>query len=451
LECQDNGLQAYSNYTNGLFPGGAIPVNQNAASHLLSDQVAVTHAGDLPGIVLERDLILSGTRLEMLALTLRQSPLAALTYFMGRTGETSRLPFSPDALRYDHVQVSALRERIAKGQSVEINSALPSAWKADILAHLGLTPETAAKASQTPPPSQCMARAGLLAYAKALRLQQWSKNVLVFVPVVMSHQFLETQPMMNAILAFLCFGLVASSIYLMNDVMDLHQDRKHPSKRHRPFASGAIPVSHGLLLFPLLVGLALYLASLLPPMFAVTMAIYFTLNLGYTFYLKRKLLVDVLALSGCYTLRILAGNAAGPIEISNWLLAFSMFLFLSLALVKRYVELDTVETEQPDEKRVMGRGYRKGDLDMLSQLGVASGFAAVIVLALFVEGAGKSGLYKHRELIWLVCPIVLYVIGRIWVLAKRRELPDDPIFFIITDWRSHLMGGIVAFIFFMAI
>jgi 4-hydroxybenzoate polyprenyltransferase len=426
-------------------------VNEKTASHLLSDEIASEHTGVLPGIVLERDLILSGTRLEMLALTLRQSPLAALNVIMGNTGEASGLPFSPEALRYDQNKVAALRDRLASGQAVDINSTLPPGWKADILDYLGLTPESVARAAPIQPSGERAPQGGLMAYAKALRLQQWSKNILVFVPVVMSHQFLDAQPMLNALLAFLCFGLVASSIYLMNDVMDLHQDRKHPTKRRRPFASGAIPVSHGLLLFPILLGIALFLASQLPPMFAVTMAVYFALNLGYTFYLKRKLLVDVLALSGCYTLRILAGNAAGPIEISNWLLAFSMFLFLSLALVKRYVELDTVGTEQPDEKRVMGRGYRKGDLDMLSQLGVASGFAAVIVLALFVEGAGKSGLYKHRELIWLVCPIVLYIIGRIWVLAKRRELPDDPIYFIITDWRSHLMGVIVAFVFYMAV
>ncbi len=425
-------------------------MNQNAASSFLKDSVATTRAEESRGLVLERDLILSGSRIEMLALTLRSSPLAAVHFLLGRVAETSALPFNPDALRYDHARVSALRERLALGQSIEIGSALPAGWKDDILRHLGLLPGKTAPVAAQPRPVSPSPQGGVLAYLKAMRLQQWSKNVLVFVPVVMSHQFLEAQPMLHALLAFLCFGLVASSIYLLNDIMDLRQDRRHPTKHLRPFASGAIPVAHGLMMFPVLVGLALYLASLLPPMFAVTMAVYFTLNLGYTFYLKRKLLVDVLALSGCYTLRILAGNAAGPIELSNWLLAFSMFLFLSLALVKRYVELDTVETEHPDEKRVMGRGYRRGDLDMLSQLGVASGFAAVIVLALFVEGAGKSGLYKHRELIWLVCPIVLYVIGRIWVLAKRRELPDDPIYFIIKDWRSHLMGAIVAFVFFLA-
>jgi 4-hydroxybenzoate polyprenyltransferase len=426
-------------------------VQRHATSHLLGDDITMAQAGITPGMLLERDLILSDMKLELLALILRQSPLAALSWILGRTSDTTPMPFKPEALRYNEALASSLRKRIMTGQTVEITSELPASWKTAILDHLGLTAETIHTADDRTVTAQPAKAAGFLTYCKQLRLHQWSKNVLVFIPVLMSHQFLDPQAMLNALLAFVCFGLVASSIYLMNDIMDLHQDRRHPTKSRRPFASGAIPVSHGLLLFPLLVGTALFIASQLPPMFGITMAIYFALNLAYTFYLKRKLLVDVLALSGAYTLRILAGNAAGPIEISNWLLAFSMFLFLSLALVKRYVELDTVESEKPDEKRVMGRGYRKADLDMLSQLGVASGFAAVIVLALFVEGAGKSGLYTHRELIWLVCPIVLYIIGRIWVLAKRRELPDDPIFFIITDWRSHLMGAIVALIFFMAV
>jgi 4-hydroxybenzoate polyprenyltransferase len=426
-------------------------VRQNAASHQLNNEIAVSQSGNVSGIVLERDLILSDMRLELLALITRQSPLAALSWLSGKASDITPMPVKAEALRYNEALAASLRQRMASGQVIEIESELPALWKAAILSHLGLTAETINAFAGSACEAQPAKPVGFLTYCKQLRLHQWSKNVLVFVPVLMSHQFLDPQAMLNALLAFICFGLVASSIYLMNDIMDLHQDRRHPTKSRRPFASGAIPVSHGLLLFPLLVGTALFIASQLPPMFGVTMAIYFALNLAYTFYLKRKLLVDVLALSGAYTLRILAGNAAGPIEISNWLLAFSMFLFLSLALVKRYVELDTVDADKPDEKRVMGRGYRKADLDMLSQLGVASGFAAVIVLALFVEGAGKSGLYTHRELIWLVCPIVLYIIGRIWVLAKRRELPDDPIFFIITDWRSHLMGAIVALVFFMAV
>ncbi|MGL4637930.1 MAG: UbiA family prenyltransferase [Beijerinckiaceae bacterium] len=401
-------------------------------------------------IVLERDIILSSLGLELFVLTLRDTPSRAVQWLTQGQSSIEALPCDPTALRYDWQYVQELRGRFATGQNPVINSSLPASWQQAILMHLGLTPD-AAFDGLTAAPQSPTKHGTLYSIAKALRLHQWTKNVLVFVPLLMSHQVFFAEPLINTLLAFICFGLVASSIYLMNDIMDLRQDRRHPSKQRRPFASGALPVSAGLLMIPLLIGSALLISIWLPKMFSLVLAAYVTLNLGYTFYLKRKLLVDVLALSGAYTLRILAGNAAGPIELSNWLLAFSMFLFLSLALVKRYVELDTVETDDPDAKRFMGRGYRRTDLDMLSQLGVASGFAAVIVLALFVEGAGKSGLYKHRELIWLVCPIVLYVIGRIWVLAKRRELPDDPIMFLIRDWRSHLMAAIVAFIFIMAV
>jgi 4-hydroxybenzoate polyprenyltransferase len=413
-------------------------------------------AGDLPmqaedhsGLVLERDLILSDMRSELFALLLRQDPLVALRWLSGRVRGDEPLPFNPEALRYNQTVIAGIRRR-ADGQMPEIKSSLPLGWQKAILDHIGFAAEKVTIEQAAAVPSSRVVH-GPLAYLKALRLHQWTKNILVFVPLLMSHQFLVAQPLINSLLAFVCFGLVASAIYLVNDIMDLHQDRKHPTKRNRPFASGAIPVSHGLILSPALIATALLIASYLPRTFLLVMAVYFALNLSYTFYLKRKLLVDVLALSGAYTLRILAGNAAGPIELSNWLLAFSLFLFFSLALVKRYVELDTVEGEQTDAKRFMGRGYRRDDLDMISQLGVASGFAAVIVLALFVDGAGKSGLYKNREMIWLIVPIVLYVIGRIWVLAKRREIPDDPIYFIITDWRSHLMAAIAAVVFFMAV
>jgi 4-hydroxybenzoate polyprenyltransferase len=395
---------------------------------------------------LEEDLIVSDFAAEALLLTLRDKPLRVMEILRGAAGEPSP-PFDPSALRYDWTLVGELRRRRSAGEPFAMTSRLPRPWQDAILQHLGIGATVVAEGV----PAEAAASPGLIqSWLKALRLHQWSKNALVFVPLVMSHQLLMMEPLVNTLLAFLCFGLVASSIYLMNDLMDLRQDRRHPVKRRRPFASGALPVRHGLAAIPVLLAAAALTASQLPPLFSLTMAAYLVLNLGYTFYLKRKLLVDVIALSGAYTLRILAGNAAGPVELSNWLLAFSMFLFLSLALVKRYVELDTVGVDPVDEKRVMGRGYRRADLDMLSQLGVASGFAAVIVLALFVEGAGKSGLYRHRELIWLICPIVLYVIGRIWVLAKRQELPDDPVMFIFRDWRSHLMGAIVVAIFFMA-
>lgn len=408
----------------------------------------VAPALESSGVVrIETDLVLSDLATEGFLLSLRESPLKALQWLRG--GRTSvPLPFDPAALRYDWDLVEALRQRRAAGDPLPIASSLPKAWQDAVLTHLGLSGEAEAAAGRPEPTTE---RSQPAHWLKALRLQQWAKNILIFIPLIMSHQLMAVEPLLNSGLAFICFGLVASTIYLMNDLMDLRQDRRHPSKRNRPFASGAIPAWQGLVAIPLLLAGAALLAARLPPAFWLVMCAYVVLNLGYTFYLKRKLLVDVIALSGAYTLRILAGNAAGPVELSNWLLAFSMFLFFSLALVKRYVELDTVGVDPADEKRVMGRGYRRSDLDMISQLGVASGFAAVVVLALFIEGAGKSGLYSNREVIWLVCPIILYVISRIWVLAKRRELPDDPIFFILTDWRSHLMGAIVAAIFLLAV
>jgi 4-hydroxybenzoate polyprenyltransferase len=421
-----------------------------AANGSMSLTSAQDGAGGLaagPDVRLEGEIILSDVKIEALLLTLRDQPLR-IGEALGLARPSPTLPFDPAALRYDWALVEALRRRHAAGEPVVIASALPLSWQNAIHAHLGLS--GASEGAPVPERSDAPSPTGLMVWLKALRLHQWTKNALVFVPLIMAHQFFDAGLFFNTTLAFICFGMVASSIYLMNDLMDLRQDRRHPTKRHRPFASGALPVRHGLVAFPLLLAGAALIAAQLPPLFSLAMAAYLALNLSYTFYLKRKLLVDVIALSGAYTLRILAGNAAGPVELSNWLLAFSMFLFFSLALVKRYVELDTVGVDPADEKRIMGRGYRRLDLDMLSQLGVASGFAAVVVLALFVEGAGKSGLYQHREMIWLVCPIVLYVICRIWVLAKRRELPDDPIMFILKDWRSHLMAAAVAVIFFFA-
>jgi 4-hydroxybenzoate polyprenyltransferase len=284
----------------------------------------------------------------------------------------------------------------------------------------------------------------LSAAFRSLRPHQWAKNALIFLPLILAHRLGDMTALGHALLAFLAFSLAASGVYLVNDMMDVSQDRKHPVKKNRPIASGQLPMNAARLLSGLCLVTAVLMASRLPAGFGLVLMAYLALNLAYTFYLKRKLLVDVLALAAAYTLRIMAGAVAAGIDQSFWLLTFASFLFLSLALVKRYIELDTIGDEaSPDKKRVMGRGYRVADLDMLSQLGVASAFSAVLVLALYVDGQGRMGLYRTPEFIWLVCPVVLYVIGRIWVLAKRRELPDDPVLFIIKDWRSHLMGAFV--------
>ncbi len=365
-----------------------------------------------------------------------------------------RLPFDAASLLYDEDVMRRLNEARSRGLQIAIIPDLPAEWCAAIATHLGvdiyssgfITSEAASKReSSTGPHLFHKSNYGVLRQLlRAIRVQQWPKNTLVFLPILLSHRFHEINLVVASLLAFLAIGFAASTIYVINDLMDIGSDRQHPSKSSRPFASGAIPARWGFALIAFTSIMAASIAAVLPPAFILTMAVYLIVNIVYTAYLKRKLLVDVLTLSGSYTLRILAGNAATGIELSFWLLAFSIFIFFSLALVKRYVEMDTIGVTQPNEKRVMGRGYRYVDLDMLAQMGVVSAFSAVLVLALNVERAGATGLYTSPELIWLICPIVLYVIARIWFLAKRGEMKDDPVAFILRDWRSHLMGAIAA-------
>lgn len=413
---------------------------------------------------LDREILRTDLALEMVIAALKTRPVGALVallyLLLGARTRALRflesLEFDAACGLYDAPRVRELVRNCEEGGSLLVASGLPPAWVEAIRLHLGLTWAMAigvpGQSPVTAPPriSARKARLPLRALVKLMRLHQWSKNLLVFAPLALAFRLEDLAALRNCALAFLCFGLVASSIYILNDMMDVAQDRRHPSKCRRPFASGALPVRAGFLLAPLLVACAVVTALPLPAPFWCALAAYVALNLAYVFFLKRKLLVDVLALAGGYTLRILAGNAAGPVELSSWLLAFSMFLFLSLALIKRYVELDTTEIDKDMSHKVMGRGYRRSDLDMLSQLGVSSAFSAVLVLALYVDNAGRQGLYSLPQLIWLSCPIVLFVIARLWVLAKRRELPDDPVLFMLYDWRSHLMGGVVAAILMLA-
>lgn len=403
---------------------------------------------------LDRDLLHSSALIETWVTSLKAKPMA-LVRALGRafrrqqsfsSALAEELPVDPSVFVYNGDEIQRLNAAQASGAQVVLESALPAIWTGPIAHHLGLgmdtTPSSASSTVQVSSGPARSIKARLRAYAKAMRLEQWSKNILVFAPAVLAHRIEEADVFIASLLAFLCLGLVASSIYLLNDIMDLKQDRRHPTKSKRPFASGALPVWHGLALIPALLIGAVLIATQLPPLFAATIGAYVVLNFAYTFYLKRRLMVDVLSLATSYTLRILAGNAATGIELSFWLLALSMFLFLSLALVKRYVELDTVGVDAIDEKRVMGRGYRYGDIDMVSQFGVASALAAVLMLALYVDRAGHNALYSTPELIWLICPMMLYLIARMWFLAKRRELHDDPVHFLIRDWRSHLVGAI---------
>lgn len=277
-------------------------------------------------------------------------------------------------------------------------------------------------------------RPGIKDYLKALRLHQWSKNTLVFLPLLGAHRAGELDLLAHAFLAFMVFGLCASSVYLLNDLLDLSADRSHPNKRRRPFAAGTVPIVHGVMLVPILLILAFGLALLLPPLFVAVLALYYVSTLSYSLWLKRVVLVDVLLLAGLYTVRVLAGAAAVEVIPSFWLLSFSMFLFLSLALAKRHTELMVLHKHGSETAR--GRGYQSSDMEALLSLGSAAGYMAVLVLALYINSPEVGRLYNRPEAIWLLCPLFLYWISRMWLGAHRGKLHDDPIVFALKDHVS---------------
>lgn len=281
------------------------------------------------------------------------------------------------------------------------------------------------------------ARPGAGDYLKALRIHQWSKNMLVFVPLMGAHRVGELDLLLQSILAFLAFGFCASSVYLLNDLLDLPADRMHPNKRTRAFAAGTIPIAQGVVLVPVLLLAAFGIAFYLPPIFAGVLGLYYLGTLAYSLWLKRVVLVDVLLLAGLYTFRVLAGAAAIEVAPSFWLLAFSVFLFLSLALAKRHAELKVLLTHGSDKTH--GRGYRAEDIDALLSLGTSAGYMAVLVLALYINSAEIRELYQRPEAIWLLCPLLLYWISRVWLGAHRGKLHDDPVVFALKDHVSRLV------------
>lgn len=287
-------------------------------------------------------------------------------------------------------------------------------------------------------------------WRQALRLHQWLKNLLLFVPLLAAHRYADVPLLADALLAFLCFGMCASSVYVLNDLLDLRDDRQHLRKRRRPFAAGRLPVRSGLLVVPVLL-LAAFGLSLwrLPPAFAAVLAIYYGLTLAYSLMLKRYMVFDVMMLAGLYTLRIIAGAMALAIAPSFWLLAFSMFMFLSLALVKRFAELYPARAEGSAE-RVLGRGYFPADLEMIASLGASAGYMAVMVLALYINDADTTLLYRHQEIIWLACPLMLTWVTRVWMLAHRGEMHDDPVIFAMRDRFSLVIGVLLALVFWAA-
>lgn len=283
---------------------------------------------------------------------------------------------------------------------------------------------------------------------KMLRAHQWLKNTLIAVPVVLAHEYFNLDMVVACLLAFISFSAMASAVYILNDFFDLALDRRHATKRKRPFASGLLSVRFGLASIAILMSIGTIAAAVLPPFFWGALAAYLVATTAYSVSIKRMLLIDVLALAGLYTTRILAGAAATGTEVSFWLLAFSIFFFLSLALVKRYVELRS--TPLPVGERIAGRGYRTEDQEIIAQAGMGAAFSAALVLALYIDSAAVRELYHHPWMVWPLAPIVLYLTMRVWILARRDEMHDDPVVFIISDWRSQLVIGFGAILLLVA-
>ncbi|NLX97717.1 MAG: UbiA family prenyltransferase [Rhodopirellula sp.] len=274
-----------------------------------------------------------------------------------------------------------------------------------------------------------------------VRPQQWVKNVLLFAPLLLAHHYGDPACLATTTLAFAVFCGCASSVYVINDWVDREADRRHPRKCRRPLASGEISPQRALAIATVLWAVSFAVSlGFLSWRFNAIFATYFVLTSLYTFWLKRKIMVDVLLLAGLYTLRVLAGGAAAGVPVSQWFLAFSVFLFSSLALAKRYAELARLADE--NQQRPHGRGYQVDDLQVLLSIGPTNGYLAVLVFALYINSDDVSRLYPNVQVLWLVCPLLLYWVGRLWMLAKRRLLSEDPVVFAIRDRVSLAVGAI---------
>lgn len=277
-------------------------------------------------------------------------------------------------------------------------------------------------------------------YIKALRPHQWVKNVLVFVPILLAHQ-LDVATLFLGIMAFIAFSLTASSVYVINDLLDLAADRAHPRKCKRPFAAGTVPIRHGTRMAARLLAAGAVLSLLVAPEFLLVLALYFAATTGYSFYFKRRTVIDICVLSGLYTMRIIAGGVAAGVVISVWLLAFSVFFFFALAAIKRQAEL--VDNSKAGKLAPSGRGYRVDDLAIVSQMSIASGYVSVMVLALYINSPTVSLLYANPQVLWGICLVLLFWISWIAMVTHRGEMHDDPIVYAVKDRISRVCGFLI--------
>ncbi|MCZ6799085.1 MAG: UbiA family prenyltransferase [Nitrospirae bacterium] len=287
-------------------------------------------------------------------------------------------------------------------------------------------------------------------YLKAFRSHQWVKNTLLFLPLLSAHHLFNIQALFLASMAFISFSLWASAFYIVNDLIDLPADRRHPHKQHRPFASGSLSITQGLTFIPVLLGLSLGISFLtLPINFSIFLGLYALITTAYSLVLKKMVILDVLTLAGFYTLRVVAGGAAVGVPISAWLLAFSVFFFLSLAFGKRHAELQLRKVSR--RQGIERRAYLGVDKEMLAVMGTTSGYLSVLVLALYINSPEVFEHYSHPNMLWLACPILLYWISKTWILAHRGNLDDDPLVIALQDPTSYVLATLLSLLVFFAI
>jgi len=274
-------------------------------------------------------------------------------------------------------------------------------------------------------------------WIKALRVHQWSKNILIFLALLMSHRILEVELFIKSTIAFFSFSFSASAVYILNDLFDLEADRRHPSKKHRPFAEGQISIKNGIFAVPILLISSILLSAIfLPSLFTIALFTYLIATTCYSLILKEILFVDVILLGALYTLRIIAGGLATGIEVSSWLLGFSGFFFLSLAFMKRYTDLILFKKNSQEE--LFGRGYSVEDSEIVQKAGITSGFLSLIILALYITSDQVFVLYRQPLLLWLSIPIILYWLMNMWVVANRNRMTEDPIIYAVKDRISYI-------------
>jgi 4-hydroxybenzoate polyprenyltransferase len=413
---------------------------------------------ELDGSVLRTDVLLEG----LLSL-LKRNPVnglwALLWLLRGRARLKAeierRVPLDATSLPYNRELLVWLRSERERGRQLWLCTGTDALLAHNVARHLGIfegiiSPDSLHTLAGYVSVPVSFARGGhrLRALWRALRPHQWAKNLLLFVPLLAAHRANDTVALGRAVEAFIAFCLCASSVYVLNDLLDLQADRVHERKCKRPFASGDLPLRAGFVLVPTLLAAAAVLAGLLSPTFLAALSSYYLLTSAYSFALKGMIFIDAIALAALYTLRIIAGAAATAVPLSFWLLLFSVFLFLSLAVVKRYAELDALRRR--GRLHAAGRDYDIEDLPLMESVGISAGYLSVLILALYINSPSTLQMYRHQQALWPLCLLMLYWVTRMWMKTHRGKMHDDPVVFAMRDPVSLATGLLGALIVGMA-